>query len=319
MKILNSQKIGNGNSNIIILHGFLGMGDNWRGFAKKLDGVKFKINLVDQRNHGKSFWHESMSYEEMAEDLFLFCNSQNIDKLILIGHSMGGKTAMKFSLLFPEMVEKLIVVDIAPKVYLPDFDHIMEGYNHLNLDSFKNRSEIDNLYKTRHVKSLYMDTINKDLYLRSKYDDTSKFKFRYRQYDQEGDIFQEIKFSDFNDFNYVNLKKYSEIMQEYFLSKSFLKSGDQSIEIHSPRDLITKALDQSKKNYSVQRYKGLGEMNPDQLWQTTLDPEYRSILRVEIEDAQRADDVFEELMGDDVEKRKIFIQSNAKKVSNLDV
>ena len=108
-------------------------------------------------------------------------------------------------------------------------------------------------------------------------------------------------------------------MQEYFLSKSFLKSEDQSIEIHSPRDLITKALDQSKKNYSVQRYKGLGEMNPDQLWQTTLDPEYRSILRVEIEDAQRADDVFEELMGDDVEKRKIFIQSNAKKVSNLDV
>ena len=85
------------------------------------------------------------------------------------------------------------------------------------------------------------------------------------------------------------------------------------------KDLIKKALDQSKKNYSVQRYKGLGEMNPDQLWQTTLDPEYRSILRVDIDDAQRADDVFEELMGDDVEKRKVFIQSNAKKVSNLDV
>ena len=129
----------------------------------------------------------------------------------------------------------------------------------------------------------------------------------------------QIKFSDFSEFNYVNLKKYSEIMQEYFLSKSSLKLGDQNIEILSPRDLIRKALDQSKRNYSVQRYKGLGEMNPDQLWQTTLDPEYRSILRVEIDDAQRADGVFEELMGDDVEKRKFFIQSNAKKVSNLDV
>ena len=128
-----------------------------------------------------------------------------------------------------------------------------------------------------------------------------------------------IKLSDFNNFNYVNLKKYSELMQENFLSKSFLKLGDQTIEILSPKDLIKKALDQSKKNYSVQRYKGLGEMNPDQLWQTTLDPEYRSILRVDIDDAQRADDVFEELMGDDVEKRKVFIQSNAKKVSNLDV
>ncbi|MEL0245838.1 MAG: DNA topoisomerase (ATP-hydrolyzing) subunit B [Alphaproteobacteria bacterium] len=128
-----------------------------------------------------------------------------------------------------------------------------------------------------------------------------------------------IKLSDFNNFNYVNLKKYSELMQENFLSKSLLKLGEQVIEILSPKDLIKKALDQSKKNYSVQRYKGLGEMNPDQLWQTTLDPEYRSILRVDIDDAQRADDVFEELMGDDVEKRKVFIQSNAKKVSNLDV
>ena len=128
-----------------------------------------------------------------------------------------------------------------------------------------------------------------------------------------------IRLSDFNNFNYVNLKKYSELMQENFLSKSLLKLGDQTIEILNPKDLIKKALDQSKKNYSVQRYKGLGEMNPDQLWQTTLDPEYRSILRVDIDDAQRADDVFEELMGDDVEKRKVFIQSNAKKVSNLDV
>ena len=128
-----------------------------------------------------------------------------------------------------------------------------------------------------------------------------------------------IRLSDFNNFNYVNLKKYSELMQENFLSKSLLKLGDQTIEILSPKDLIKKALDQSKKNYSVQRYKGLGEMNPDQLWQTTLDPEYRSILRVDIDDAQRADVIFEELMGDDVEKRKVFIQSNAKKVSNLDV
>ena len=78
-------------------------------------------------------------------------------------------------------------------------------------------------------------------------------------------------------------------------------------------------MEQSKKGMTVQRYKGLGEMNPDQLWETTLDPEYRSILQVSINDAQRADEIFEELMGDDVEKRKIFIQTNARKVANLDV
>ena len=92
-----------------------------------------------------------------------------------------------------------------------------------------------------------------------------------------------------------------------------LKLGDETIEISSPKDLIKKALDKSKKNYSVQRYKGLGEMNPEQLWQTTLDPEYRSILKVEIDDVQRADGVFEELMGDDVEKEKFLFNLMQKK------
>ena len=174
MKILNSQQIGTGNKNIIILHGFLGMGDNWRGFAKRFDGTKFRFNLVDQRNHGKSFWHESMSYEDMAKDLLLFCNSQKIHNSIVIGHSMGGKTAMKFSLLFPEMVEKLIVVDIAPKVYSPDFKDILDGYNHLNLDSFKSRSEIDNIYKSFVEDNFMRSFLMKNIYR----DKEGKFRLR---------------------------------------------------------------------------------------------------------------------------------------------
>ena len=174
MKILNSQQIGTGNKNIIILHGFLGMGDNWRGFSKRFDGTKFRFNLVDQRNHGKSFWHESMSYDDMAKDLLLFCNSQKINNSIIIGHSMGGKTAMKFSLLFPEMVEKLIVVDIAPKTYFPDFNDIMEGYSHLNLDSFKSRSEIDNIYKSFVEDKFMRSFLMKNIYR----DKDGKFKLR---------------------------------------------------------------------------------------------------------------------------------------------
>ena len=174
MKILNSQQIGTGNKDIIILHGFLGMGDNWRGFSKRFDGTKFRFNLVDQRNHGKSFWHESMSYEDMAKDLLLFCNSQKIHNSIVIGHSMGGKTAMKFSLLFPEMVEKLIVVDIAPKIYFPDFKDILDGYNHLNLDSFKSRSEIDNIYKSFVEDNFMRSFLMKNIYR----DKDGKFRLR---------------------------------------------------------------------------------------------------------------------------------------------
>ena len=95
--------------------------------------------------------------------------------------------------------------------------------------------------------------------------------------------------------------------------------NENEIDFYTPRDLVSKGLDLVKKGASVQRYNGLGEMNPDQLWETTLDPEFRSLLQVKIDDAQRADEIFEQLMGDDVDKRKIFIQSNAEKVVNLDV
>ena len=183
--------------------------------------------------------------------------------------------------------------------------------NFFNIENFENQNKstqtLDYLIKRLNLKNDYWSVVIKD----------NEIIFSKKE-NKVSETFK-IKFSDFDDFNYVNLKKYSELMQEYFLSTSFLKLGEQKIIISSPKDMISKALDQSRKNFSVQRYKGLGEMNPDQLWQTTLDPEYRSILRVEIDDAQRADEIFEELMGDDVEKRKVFIQSNARKVSNLDV
>ena len=133
-----------------------------------------------------------------------------------------------------------------------------------------------------------------------------KETFEIRKDDIEKDLFERL-----NDF--------SNIIQEFFLSPSKLSFKDEELEIVTPRDLVSQSLELSKKGITVQRYKGLGEMNPDQLWDTTLDPSFRSILKVKVDDAQRADEIFSELMGEDVDKRKTFIQSNAKKVSNLDV
>jgi DNA gyrase subunit B len=88
--------------------------------------------------------------------------------------------------------------------------------------------------------------------------------------------------------------------------------------IHGPTELLNAILEEGQKGLQLQRYKGLGEMNPSQLWETTLDPEARTLLQVKVDDLAEADDIFTKLMGDVVEPRREFIQANALSVENLD-
>jgi DNA gyrase subunit B len=107
--------------------------------------------------------------------------------------------------------------------------------------------------------------------------------------------------------------------QSVYAKPGRLKTKDKEHTIHGPVALIDTVLETGRKGVTIQRYKGLGEMNPEQLWETTLDPNVRSLLQVKINHADEAGDLFAKLMGDLVEPRRDFIQQNALKVANLDV
>ena len=111
---------------------------------------------------------------------------------------------------------------------------------------------------------------------------------------------------------------FTQSLQEVYNSPATLIRRDRSQIIHGPLDLLRAILEEGEKGLSLQRYKGLGEMNPDQLWETTLDPDARTLLQVRVDDMVEADDLFTKLMGDVVEPRREFIQKNALSVENLD-
>ncbi|MEM8632039.1 MAG: DNA topoisomerase (ATP-hydrolyzing) subunit B [Pseudomonadota bacterium] len=114
------------------------------------------------------------------------------------------------------------------------------------------------------------------------------------------------------------LSEFTTGLQEIYGAPAVLVRKDKEITVHGPLELLDAILGEGEKGLTLQRYKGLGEMNPDQLWETTLDPEARTLLQVKVEDVAEADDIFTKLMGDVVEPRREFIQSNALSVENLD-
>jgi esterase len=143
-KILHSQIIGEGFP-FIILHGFLGSGDNWKSMGKRIAAEGFQAHLVDQRNHGRSFHDDGFSYQLMADDLKKYCDYHKLEEFYLLGHSMGGKTAMLFAVTYPERVKKLIVADIGPKAYPQHHQNILKALSLLDFSKINTRDDAEEI------------------------------------------------------------------------------------------------------------------------------------------------------------------------------
>jgi esterase len=139
---LHYRELGSGQP-FVILHGLFGSSDNWQTHAKKLADY-YRVILVDQRNHGHSSWSNEFSYELMAEDLLELCNDLALTNFILMGHSMGGKTAMTFAKNHENLISKLIIVDMGIKQYPMHHQQILEGLNSINLSEIESRSQAEN-------------------------------------------------------------------------------------------------------------------------------------------------------------------------------
>ena len=162
---LNYKEFGQGRP-LIILHGLLGSLDNWQTLAKRW-GEDFHVFTVDQRNHGQSPHNEEMNYHLLSGDLLEFIREHNIESPVILGHSMGGKTAMSFAFEHPEKITGLIVVDISPRHYAVHHQEILDALASVDFNTMHDRKTIQDHLMARIGNMAIVMFLTKNVYWRT--------------------------------------------------------------------------------------------------------------------------------------------------------
>ena len=176
MDILHSKIYGEDQPGIplLVFHGLFGMLDNWGSFGKEM-GEFFPVHLIDLRNHGKSFHSPEMSHDDLAHDILHYMEFHKLDKINLLGHSLGGKAVMQFAIKYPIKVDKLIVVDISPKAYPPHHQGIIKALETIDFEKQTSRQEVEEVLQQYIPEKSVVQFLAKNLY----WTDDKKLNWRF--------------------------------------------------------------------------------------------------------------------------------------------
>lgn len=244
------RKYGENKTPLIILHGLFGMSDNWHNIAKILS-EHFTVYTLDLRNHGNSPHSAEMNYKVMAEDINNFMLSEEISKAYLLGHSMGGKTAIMFANLYPEKILKMIVVDITPKKYTKSHIKYIDAMQNINFNA-NSRKEIE--------EELSSKISNRDelLFILKNLERDTNNKFRLKLNIDSLEKNYENLISEIEIFNNINVptlfvkgenSSYISNEDEFFINQKFnsvkfknIKKAGHWVHAENPLDFLTETL-----------------------------------------------------------------------------
>lgn len=190
--ILHSTILGNGRP-MLVLHGVFGMSDNWITFGK-IVAEYFEVHLIDLRNHGRSFHTDVFNYELMVDDVYQYVLNHNLQYVTLLGHSMGGKVAQFFALKYPQFIDKLIVVDIAPRAYPVHHMEIINSLKSVNFSIVNSRKEAEEILSKTIKEGGVRQFLMKNLYWKKP--NQLAFKFNLSSIEKNiNNIYKEVSFT----------------------------------------------------------------------------------------------------------------------------
>jgi esterase len=155
---------------VVVLHGLLGISDNWVAFSRRLADKGYRVLIPDQRNHGHSPHHPVLNYYALTDDLAEFIDTQNLVKPVIIGHSMGGKVAMRYTLEHPGLVDKLVIVDTSLRTYYRFNYHLklIDAMLSVDFSQADSRQEVESLLFEKINDSRLVQFLLKNLYWKEK-------------------------------------------------------------------------------------------------------------------------------------------------------